>query len=109
MKVTKIESCKSGKFPILKVVAKVEGNFSISCQVENWQVEKLPSCQVAKLPKCQIAKLQVAKLWTCDHGAKSLSFLFYYILDKSKRNIFNSAGKRAFSVIKNHDKNSSKQ
>ena len=39
LKVAKVESCQSWKFPILKVVAKVEGEFSISCQVA-----KLPSC-----------------------------------------------------------------
>ena len=38
----------------------------------------MPSCHIAILPSCQIAKLQVAKLWTCDHGAKSLSFLFFF-------------------------------
>ena len=65
LKVAKIESCQNWKFPILKV-----------SKVEN----KLLSCQVAKLSSCQVAKLpnyQVAKLWACDHGAKSLSFLFY--------------------------------
>ena len=52
-------------------------------KLPNCQVAKLPNCQVAKLPSCQIAKLQVAKLWTCDHGAKSLSFLFYYQILKA--------------------------
>ena len=51
-------------------VAKIE-----SCQSWKWVPHFLLSCQIAKLPNCQIAKLQVAKLWTCDHGAKSLSFL----------------------------------
>ena len=104
LKVAKFESYQLWKLPILKV-AKVESCqnwewFSISfwkllsyqvaklpiCQITklpNCQVAKLPSCQIAKLLNCQIAKwpsgqiakLQVAKLWTCDHGAKSLSFL----------------------------------
>ena len=61
------------KLPKLKVA-----NFE-SCQSWKWvqqfllKVTNLPSCQIAKLPNCQ---LQVAKLWTCDHGAKSLLFLF---------------------------------
>ena len=76
LKVAKVESCqnwewvqyfflKFAKLPICQIA-----------KLPNCQVAKLPSCQVAKLPSCQIAKLQVAKLWTCDHGAKSLSFLF---------------------------------
>ena len=36
------------------------------------KVTKVESCQIAKLPNCQIAKLQVAKLWTCNYGTKSL-------------------------------------
>jgi hypothetical protein len=71
LKVAKIESCQILKFPILKV-AKVENEF-LSCQIA-----KLANCQVAKLPSCKIAKLPSCKLLncgTCDHGAKSLSFL----------------------------------
>ena len=73
LKVAKFESYQfwdrqSWKLPKLKV--------SSAFLAESCQVAKLPSCQVAKLLSCQIAKLQVAKLWTCDHGAKSLSFLF---------------------------------
>ena len=77
--------------PILKV-AKVESEFNISCwkllscqnaKLSNCQFAKLPSCQIAKLPSCQVAKLQVAKLWTCDHGAKSLSFLFYFVINQN--------------------------
>ena len=77
----KIENCQDWKLPKLKVP-----NFEC-CQSWKWvqqfllsyQIAKLPSCQIAKLPNCQVAKLQVAKLWTCNHGAKSLSFLFYFI------------------------------
>ena len=67
LKVAKNKSCQDWEFPILKV-AKDESEFSIA---------KLPNCQVAKLPSCHIAKLQVARLWTCDYGAKSLLFLFF--------------------------------
>ena len=54
--------------PKLKV-AKIESSNFECCK--SWK-------RVAKLPSCQIAKLQVAKLWTCDHGAKSLSLLFMF-------------------------------
>ena len=54
-----IESCKNWKFTRLKVY-KVE-----SSQSWKWVQHFFLSCQIAKL------QLQVAKLWTCDHGAKS--------------------------------------
>ena len=60
LKVAKIESCQSLKFPILKV-AKVENELP-SCKIA-----KLPSCKIAKLQNCQITKLQVPKLWTCEY------------------------------------------
>ena len=82
LKVAKIESCKNWKLQKLKV-AKVEMSSAFLAKLPNCQVAKLPICQIAKLPSCQIAKLQVAKLWTCDHGAKSLSFLFVSAWDKS--------------------------
>ena len=56
-------------------------------RIENCQNCKLPKLHVAKiascleLPSCQVANLQVAKLWTCDYGAKSLSFLFINIFE----------------------------
>ena len=117
LKVAKFESYQLWKLPILKV-AKVESCqnwewFSISfwkllsyqvaklpiCQITklpNCQVAKLPSCQIAKLLNCQIAKwpsgqiakLQVAKLWTCDHGAKSLSFLFLLLSETNSSIMF---------------------
>ena len=68
-------NCQNWKFERLKV-GKVESDFNIA---------KLPSCQVISiLPSCQIAKLQVAKLWTCDHGAKSLSFLLLEFFTNKK-------------------------
>ena len=62
LKVTKVESFKFRKLPKLKVSSAF--------------LAKLPSCHIAMFPSCKVAKLQVAKLWTCDHGAKFLSFLF---------------------------------
>ena len=48
------------------------------------------------MPNCQITKLQVAKLWNCDHGAKSLSFLSnWYILF-----LFFIAGERPYKCSK---------
>ena len=88
LKVTNYKSCQFWRLPKLKV-AKIESEFSISfwkllsyqvAKLPSCQIAKLPNCQVAKLPSCQIAKLQVAKLWTCDHGAKSLSFLLKFYL-----------------------------
>ena len=62
LKVAKIESSQFWKLPKLKVSSAF--------------LAKLPSCHIAMFPSCKVAKLQVAKLWTCDHGAKFLSFLF---------------------------------
>ena len=79
-----IENCQNWKLPKLKVPNlescwswKWVQHFLLSCQIPklpNCQVAKLQSCQIAKLQSCQIAnlRLQVAKLWTCSHGAKSL-------------------------------------
>ena len=121
LKVTNYESCQFWRSPKLKV-AKIESDLVflsescwvtklLSCQITklpNCQVAKLPSCQIAKLLNCQIAKwpsgqiakLQVAKLWTCDHGAKSLSFLFWLdlFLDPGSPTLFTKFSWFCFST-----------
>ena len=58
-----IESCQNWNLPSLKVT-----------NYESWQSWKLTKLKVSSAFLAE--SCQVAKLWTCDHGAKSLSFLF---------------------------------
>ena len=57
-----IESWQNWKLPIWKV-AKVESEFSISCQISKLPSCQVANCQIAKLPSCQIAS---CKLLNCE-------------------------------------------
>ena len=99
MKVTKVESCKNWKLPILKVakiesyqfwklpklkVTNFESDFSIYCYVA-----KLPNCQVASclfafLPSCQSAS---CKLLNCELAIMERNLSLSLLLnDGAKRN-----------------------